>query len=111
LVAGIVNPQPILDYLNIYTNSTETLFFEDHHNFHNKDYNAINLKFEKISSINKLILVTEKDASRLVSDQNVPESLKSNIFAIPIRVKILQNQETLFIQKIKNYVVENSRNS
>jgi len=111
LVAGIVNPQPILDYLNIYTKFIETLFFEDHHNFQNKDYNAINLKFEKINSVNKIILVTEKDASRLVSDQNVPESLKSNIFALPIRVKILQNQENLFIQKIKNYVVENSRNS
>jgi tetraacyldisaccharide 4'-kinase len=111
LVAGIVNPQPILDYLNIYTKFTETLFFDDHHNFQYKDYNAINQKFEKINSDNKIILVTEKDASRLVSDQNFPESLKPKIFAIPIRVKILQNKENLFIQKIKNYVVENSRNS
>jgi tetraacyldisaccharide 4'-kinase len=46
----------------------------------------------------------------LVTHPNFPEALKSRTFALPIRVEILHDQETLFIQKIKNYVVENSRN-
>jgi len=110
LVAGIVSPKPIVEYLNGYTKRVETLFFDDHHNFQPKNFNAINALFEKLEGTGKILLVTEKDAARLLSNPNFPEALKPRTFALPIRVTILQNQESLFIQKIKNYVVENSRN-
>jgi tetraacyldisaccharide 4'-kinase len=110
LIAGIVSPEPIVEQIKKYTNEVETLFFEDHHTFQSKDYSMIKSKFDALKSEEKIILMTEKDASRIVSDTNFPESLKSRTFAIPIRVQILNKQETLFIQKIKNYVVENSRN-
>lgn len=110
LVAGIVSPEPIVEQLSKYTDTVKTLFFDDHHAFQTKDFTLINTMFEGIPSANKIILVTEKDAARLVSNPNLPENLKAHIFALPIRVEILQNQETLFIQKIQSYVVENSRN-
>ena len=111
LVAGIVSPEPILLHLNKYTSNIKTLFFEDHHAFQSKDFNLINKRLGGLSSIDKIIMVTEKDAVRLMSNPNYPETLKSITFALPIRVHILHDQETLFIQKIKSYVVENSRNS
>ena len=111
LVAGIVSPKPILEKLEKYTTKVNTLFFEDHHAFQIKDFNSINKQFDSISTADKIILVTEKDAARLVTNTNFPDALKSRTFALPIRVEILHNQETLFIQKIKNYVIENSRNS
>lgn len=111
LVAGIVSPEPILLHLNKFTSDVKTLFFEDHHAFQTKDFNLINKRLCGLSSINKIIVVTEKDAVRLMSNPNYPETLKSITFALPIRVHILHDQETLFIQKIKSYVVENSRNS
>jgi tetraacyldisaccharide 4'-kinase len=110
LVAGIVSPKPILEKLSKYSHKVTALFFEDHHAFQQKDFILINKQFEALSPANKLILVTEKDAARLVSNPHFPDTLKPNIFAMPIRVEILHDQETLFIQKIKNYVVENSRN-
>ena len=110
LVAGIVSPRPIVEFLNAYTQRIETQFFDDHHAFQPKDFNAINALFEGIDAAEKILLVTEKDAARLLSNPNFPEELKPRTFALPIRVTILQNQESLFIQKIKNYVVENSRN-
>jgi len=110
LVAGIVSPEPILLHLNKYTSNVKTLFFEDHHAFQTKDFNLINKRLGGLSPVNKIILVTEKDAVRLLSNPNYPETLKSITFALPIRVHILHDQETLFIQKIKSYVVENSRN-
>jgi tetraacyldisaccharide 4'-kinase len=111
LVAGIVSPEPILEKLANYTDSVKTLFFDDHHDFQPKDFSLISKQFDMDTTIDKLILVTEKDAARLVLNPNFPETLKSRTFALPIRVEILHDQETLFIQKIKNYVVENSRNS
>jgi len=110
LVAGIVAPEPIVEYLKDFSSNIETLFFGDHHAFQPKDFNQITSKFDAISDTEKILLVTEKDAARLQSNPNFPEKLKSKTYALPIRVKILHNQESLFIQKIKSYVVENSRN-
>ncbi len=110
LVAGIVSPKPIIEQIKRFTNNVSSLFFDDHHTFQSKDYNLIMSKFEAFKSGEKILLVTEKDAARMVSDKRFPEFLKSRTFALPIRVEILNNQESLFIQKIKNYVVENSRN-
>jgi len=110
LVAGIVSPEHIIQHLEKFTSNVKTLFFEDHHSFQPKDFISINKQFDALSSNGKIILVTEKDASRLIQNPNFPEALKALTFALPIRVKILHEQETLFIQKIKNYVVENSRN-
>jgi tetraacyldisaccharide 4'-kinase len=110
LVAGIVSPEPIVEYLSTYTKDIKTLFFGDHYAFQPKDFSLIQNEFDSIAATEKMLLVTEKDAARLVSNPNFPESLKSRTFALPIRVEILHDQETLFIQKIKSYVVEDSRN-
>lgn len=110
LVAGIVSPEPVLQQLSKYTHSVKTLFFEDHYAFHSKDFGLITKQFDALARTEKIIIVTEKDAARMVTHPNFPEALKSRTFALPIRVEILHDQEALFIQKIKKYVVENSRN-
>ena len=110
LVSGIVSPKAIEDHLKKFSNSVQSLVYPDHYAFQLKDFTIIKSKFEKFVSENKVIIVTEKDAARIVSNSDFPIELKSKIFALPIRVEILNNQENLFIQKIKNYVVENSRN-
>jgi tetraacyldisaccharide 4'-kinase len=110
LVAGIASPGPILEQLAKFTPKVKTLLFEDHHAFQSKDFSSITKKFNAISSDDKIIIVTEKDAARLVTNSNYPEILKGQTFSIPIRVEILHDQKELFIQKIKNYVIEDSRN-
>lgn len=111
LVAGIVSPQPIVEQINQYTNSLQTLFFKDHHTFQRQDLRLIENKLNKMADQEKIILVTEKDAARIVSMAYFPESLKSMIYTIPIRVKILHDQEQIFTDKIISYVAEDSRNS
>lgn len=110
LVAGIVSPEQILEQLAKFTTNVKPLFFEDHHAFQSKDFSSISKKFNAFSSTDKIIIVTEKDAARLITNSNFPEILKPQTFSIPIRVEILHDQENQFIQKIKNYVVEDSRN-
>lgn len=110
LVAGIVSPEPIVKELSKYTDTIETLFYADHHAFQARDFTQISTQFDKIITSEKIILVTEKDAARLLSSSILPEALKAHIYALPIRVEILLDQEILFIQKIKSYVVEDSRN-
>ncbi len=110
LVTGIVSPKPIVDYLSDYAENLKTLFFPDHHTFQSSDFNQINKALDTFISPDKILLVTEKDAARLLSNPVFPESLKAITFTLPIEIKILNNQEEIFTQKIKHYVIENSRN-
>jgi tetraacyldisaccharide 4'-kinase len=110
LVTGIVSPQMINTYLADYSTDIRSLHFNDHHDFSKKDIMLIEKKFNEIQNQEKLILVTEKDAARLIKNKAVPNSLKYYIFVLPIRVEILNYKETALIKKITDYVAENSGN-
>jgi len=58
-----------------------------------------------------MILVTEKDAARLINFKGISNTLKKHIFVLPIRVKILNNKDEKFAQIITDYVRKNKRNS
>jgi tetraacyldisaccharide 4'-kinase len=109
LLAAIANPSLMLNYLKQFTNNIESIFYRDHHFFSGKDIKRIEEKFESLPTKNKIIITTEKDAARM--DENFPNSLKYNIYTLPVTVKFINNQEQTFINKIKNYVAEDSRNS
>jgi len=64
LVAGIANPQPLLEYLTEFF-VVETLFFPDHHNFSTIDIRSILNKFDSFASPPVAIVTTEKDFVRL----------------------------------------------
>lgn len=109
-MAGIVKPKPAEIYLQKYALNVETMFFPDHYTFKKQDYDHLLKRLEAMSNTRKFVVVTEKDAARLKSDINFPDELKALLYALPIKVRILQNQESHFIQLIQNYVVDNSRN-
>lgn len=110
LVTGIVSPGMITTFLTNYSTDIRSLHFRDHHDFTPKDITLIEKKFHEIENPEKLIMVTEKDAARLIKDNVVSGPLKYHIFVLPIRVEILNNKETAFIKKITDYVAKNSGN-
>lgn len=89
LVTGIASPKMIENKLEEYTDKVETMIYSDHHNFKKKDIKNITKQFHSIESGNKLILVTEKDATRLVLRDDIDEAIKSQIFYLPIEVSFL----------------------
>lgn len=111
LITGIVSPLAILEHIQNYTNKVKKIFYPDHYSFQKSDFIKIEKLFLNIQTQFKLIIVTEKDAARLISNPNLPATLKPYLYVIPIKVKILNNQEEVFKQKIINYVTEDSRNS
>ena len=109
LVTGIVKPQPMLDWLKKKTQKVKTRFYPDHHDFDKKDISEIEKDFIDIQG-DKLILTTEKDAARLKSNPDLTEKIKKSLYALPLEVKILNNEQDIFIQKIQDYVRKNSGN-
>lgn len=110
LVTGIASPAPIMEKLTDCAKQIETLSFSDHHDFSNKDMQQIKERFNRLTAEKRLIITTEKDATRLVSHPDLDEELKPFIYALPIEIEILQNQQDKFNQHIIDYVRENTRN-
>ena len=110
LITGIASPKQIIIDLKPHVKEMTTLAFSDHHQFKSKDIMKINEIFNAIKG-EKIIVTTEKDATRLEQLEGLSEEVKQNLYVLPIKVKFMINQEEEFNDKIIDYVRKNSRNS
>lgn len=110
LLTGIASPEQMKNDLRSKCRTIESLAFADHHLFKAKDAEKINRAFANLPSP-KIMITTEKDATRLIKLDGLSEEVRANLFALPIKVKFLLDQEEKFKSKIISYVQKNSRNS
>ena len=110
LLTGIASPKQMQHDLEVYNYNLHLLAFSDHHNFSKKDVREINSKFAALPSP-KIIITTEKDASRIKFVEGLEDEVKESMYALPIRIQFMLGQEEEFNNKIINYVRKNSRNS
>ncbi|WP_294594034.1 tetraacyldisaccharide 4'-kinase [uncultured Bacteroides sp.] len=111
LVTGIASPAPLVKEVEAYTSHVKLLAFDDHHNFTSKDLQLVKEQFLQLEESKRLIITTEKDATRLKSHPALDEALKPYIYVLPIEIEFLQNQQQIFDQNIIDYVRANPRNS
>lgn len=109
LLAGIADPNPLIQHLQHYTTQLETAIYPDHHFFTAANINQISQQFTRINQEQKIILTTEKDAMRLMDNPYLPEEIKPFIFYIPIKVSFHLDQEKLFTKHIENHVTSFKR--
>lgn len=110
LFTGIVSQHYIVEHLSKYTNNLQSVEYPDHHNFTTKDVQEIESKFAAIENEKKILITTEKDASRLISILDIPEVIKASIYYIPIEVVFLFGHEKNFNEQILGYVRKNKTN-
>ena len=110
LVTGIASNTGIKDYLNRFSKNMHVLEFPDHHAYTEKDIILIAETLDSITGEKKMIITTEKDMIRLREISNLEAQFKEILFYLPIQIKFLEEQGTLFDQKILNYVGENKSN-
>jgi len=107
-VSGIANPNRFFNSLNkIAIKNFEKLKFLDHHSYSQKDIKKI-INFAKKD--NAPIITTEKDFVKLKQFRNVFELEKIDIFVLPIKFKIFDEDNSLKnrIQEIyKNKIIGN----
>jgi tetraacyldisaccharide 4'-kinase len=107
LLTGIARPEPLKRELERRGAVVTLMQYADHHNFTSEELSVIARRFSALSSADKLIVTTEKDAERLMGRDDLPAIIKDNICALPIKVKII-DEENKFNQIIKDYVRENT---
>lgn len=111
VVTGIANPKPMEDELTKYV-SFDVIHYGDHHVFSSQDYRQIERAYDTLQSDKpRIIITTEKDYVRLNKEQ-MP--MWSSVYALPIEVKVMNDQQELFNNQILSFldhVRKDSRNS
>ena len=111
LITGIASPQPLADKIKSLGCRLEHLKYPDHHWFTKSDLNKMEKKYVEIKSEKKIIIVTEKDAGRLIDCNFRNDDFKKNIYYIPVETRFLQDNEHIFNHLIQDYVRTYKRNS
>ena len=110
LLTGIGSPEQMRLDLEPYAKELKPLAFADHHQFKEKDILLINETFSSLPSP-RCIITTEKDAVRLKAIEGLSDEVKQHLYVLPIRIKIMLDQDLSFNKYIIDYVRKNSRNS
>ncbi len=110
LLTGIASPEQMMQDLTPVTPNITTMTFGDHHAFKAKDIRRINETFSTLPNP-KLIITTEKDATRLEAVDGLSDEVKSHLYTLPIHMTIMMEQQEEFNKHITEYVRKNSRNS
>lgn len=111
LVTGIANPTPLREYLETFADNVEEMQFPDHYSFTQKDIKQIEERFINLEGENKIIITTEKDATRFYDMKINQINIRKNLFFVPLRIKFLKDDKSLFDRQILNYVRKNKRSS
>lgn len=104
VVTGIASPAPLIRKLSAYTPYVYPVTFGDHHAFSATDIARIQQAFDRCKTDKRMIVTTEKDAARLTNHPNLTETLKNNLYILPIKVEFLDEDKQLFNNQIIEYV-------
>ena len=108
LLTGIASPRQMNEDLKPIVKSITPLTFSDHHSFSPNDVELLNATFAEMP-LPKCIITTEKDAARLQTTEGMSDEVRKNLYKLPVRISIIQNQEEAFNQHIMSYVLKKSR--
>ncbi|MDL2208922.1 tetraacyldisaccharide 4'-kinase [Parabacteroides sp. OttesenSCG-928-O15] len=103
-ISGIANPTLFEQEILKYSQQVITQHFPDHHDFTKSDFKKLNTLFNNMSSKEKLIIVTEKDAARMRHNMYLPEEWKQSLYSLPISVLFTGRRETLFDQILLKHI-------
>jgi tetraacyldisaccharide 4'-kinase len=101
LVCGIARTDYLVSYLSSIVKSITTLEFEDHRMFSNYDVAQFKRLYDGLASRKKIIITTEKDATRLDLHRTYIRENQLDIYVLPIEVNFLFDEKETFDNTIK----------
>ena len=105
LISAIANTDYLLQYLRSQTGEVRPLEYEDHHYFSKYDISDLQRNFERMDATAKVIVTTEKDATRLELHRDFLLENRLPIFVLPVEVKFHFDQGPTFDQVVKDYLL------
>ncbi|MCU0370582.1 MAG: tetraacyldisaccharide 4'-kinase [Bacteroidales bacterium] len=107
MVAGVANSYPFQEYLRGICNELTVINFHDHHQYTANDLEKISREYQSIISKDKVIFTTEKDATRLDTEEFSSFLDVLPFYYVPIRIRFHDCDEIRFDKLILDYVQKN----
>lgn len=104
LVCCIARPEPLVAQVSGMARDVHVLSYQDHHYFIARDLDEIKEAFDNWPVSDKIILTTEKDATRLHLHYDKLKAWGITIAVLPIAVEILLGRQEAFDKKIHGFV-------
>jgi tetraacyldisaccharide 4'-kinase len=104
LVCCIARPEPLVAHLETVAQRVHVLSYPDHHYFYSKDMEEIKAAAANWDVADKIIVTTEKDATRLHLQVDKLKELDVPVVVLPIEIEILFGKGPLFDQLVEQYV-------
>lgn len=104
LLTGIANPAPLVQYLEAKGLNVHPFEYPDHHQFTEKEIAQLVVAYQQYPAAKKIIVTTEKDGQRLLTNNLRDLLLNLPIYYLPIAIEINAEDKAIFNQKILDYV-------
>ncbi|MBS1782239.1 MAG: tetraacyldisaccharide 4'-kinase [Bacteroidetes bacterium] len=104
IVCCIAKPEPFVAHIQQEARQTHVLSYPDHHYFLSKDMEEIAETWKNWDVENKMIVTTEKDATRLHLQREAINKIGATVVVVPIKVEFLFEGTAPFQQRIVSYV-------
>ncbi|MFN4081853.1 MAG: tetraacyldisaccharide 4'-kinase [Saprospiraceae bacterium] len=105
LISAIANTDFLLRHLANEFKAVQTLEFEDHHYYAAEDILELKRRFSFLTGPSKMIVTTEKDATRLELHQELIALHGLEIWVLPIAVRFLDDDEAAFKREIQAFLL------
>lgn len=106
LVSAIANTDYLLQYLGQTVHSVQALEYSDHHFFDEPDLETIRRRLEAMPGQNKVILTTEKDATRLELHAAFLWKHNLPVLVLPVEVEFCDNDEVEFRAEVQRFLLD-----
>lgn len=104
VVTGIASPAPLIQEMEKYSDHVVSKNFPDHHAFTKQDIRKIKSTFDLLTSPVKWIVVTEKDAARLINNPHLPPEWKKVLYYLPITISFCLDRQQTFNTIINKHI-------
>ncbi len=109
-MCGIANPAPFRESLSSRYKLVGELIFPDHHAYRVSDLERLSAMLKELPG-DTTVVITEKDAVKLVNRNQIPPSLQKRLYYMPINVAFANGSEDRFMRRLELYVRSNQKYS
>ena len=106
MVSAIAGVSYLEEYLKPKIKVLVHKVFEDHHYFSQYEMAQLKVTLDQMEGNNKIILTTEKDATRMWLHRDFLINEKIAVFVLPVQVIFHGNDEELFLKQIKQSLLD-----
>jgi len=107
-LSAIANPRHFLDNLKKNYDLIHQMIFRDHYAFRMKDIYHLEDMLKSMPP-ETMVVLTEKDAVKLLNSRKISDNIKRRLYYVPISVRFVDGKEPEFQHQLEQYVRENQK--